>query len=288
MGKKRKEKENRNNRKFQGKIIVITGASSGIGRQAALDFVTRKAGPIILVARSLSKLLELKRTLQSVREPEGVDIIPYPCDISNRDDVLRMGTHVLEKFGYIDLLVNNAGYGEFAKVENQNLEQIEAVMRTNYFGMVHCTKVFLQSMLSRHSGHIVNVASLAASFGVAGMAGYCASKYAILGFSESLYHELYGTGVRITVVSPIGVKTNFFNNRSFENHKPNYTGFMLEATTVSKAILAAANSTRLEIMVPFYARVAVWSKHTFPYVVNPVVGKLFRRELDRTPGNKTN
>ena len=277
MGEKRKEKENRKNRKFEGKIILITGASSGIGRQAALDFVTQKAGPIILVARSLSKLLELKRTLQVVSEPEGVDIVAYPCDISNREQVLRMGTQILEKFGYIDFLVNNAGYGEFGKVETQSLEQIEAVMRTNYFGMVYCTKVFLQSMLSRHSGHIVNVASLAASFGVAGMAGYCASKYAILGFSESLYHELYGTGVRITVVSPIGVKTNFFNNRSFENHKPNYTGFMLETTTVSKAILDAANSTRLEIMVPFYARAAVWFKNTFPYVVNPVVGELFRR-----------
>jgi uncharacterized protein len=288
LGDKRKENENRKNRKFHGKIIVITGASSGIGRQAALDFVAQKAGSIILVARSLSKLLELNRTLQLVSGPEGVDIVAYPCDISNREDVLRMGTQILEQFGYIDFLVNNAGYGEFGRVENQSLEQIEAVMRTNYFGMVYCTKVFLQSMLSRHSGHIVNVASLAASFGVAGMAGYCASKYAILGFSESLYHELYATGVRITVVSPIGVKTNFFNNRSFENHKPNYTGFMLETTTVSKAILAAANSTRLEIMVPFYARAGVWFKHTFPYVVNPVLGELFRRELNRAPGKKTN
>lgn len=275
-------------RKFEGKIIVITGASSGIGRQAALDFVNEGAGSIILIARSESKLLELKRTLQAGNEPEKADIVAFPCDISKKEEVLRMGTQILEKFGHIDLLINNAGFGEFGKVENQSIENIEAVMRTNYFGMVYCTKVFLQSMLSRHSGHIVNVASLAASFGVAGMAGYCASKYAILGFSESLYHELYGTGVRITVVSPIGVKTNFFNNRSFENHKPNYTGFMLETTTVSKAILAAASSTRLEIMVPFYARAGVWFKYTFPYVVNPVLGKLFRRELNRAPGKKTN
>ena len=205
----------------------------------ALDFVNKGAGPIILIARSESKLLELKKTLQVVTKSKGADIVAYTCDMSKKEDVLRMGTEILERFGYIDLLINNAGFGEFGKVENQSIDQIEAVMRTNYFGMVYCTKVFLHSMLSRHSGHIVNVASLAASFGVAGMAGYCASKYAMLGFSESLYHELYGTGVRITVVSPIGVKTNFFNNQSFENHKPNYTGFMLEARTVSKAILAA-------------------------------------------------
>jgi uncharacterized protein len=283
LKKNRKQDEgNRKKRKFEGKIVVITGASSGIGRQAALDFVNEDAGSVILIARSESKLLELKRTLQVVNESKRADIVAFPCDISKSEDVLRMGAQILEKFGHIDLLINNAGFGEFGKVENQSIEQIEAVMRTNYFGMVYCTKVFLQSMLSRHSGHIVNVASLAASFGVPGMAGYCASKYAMLGFSESLYHELYGTGVHITVVSPIGVKTNFFNNQSFRNHKPNYTGFMLEPRTVSKAILAAANSPRLEIIVPFYVRAGVWFKHTLPYAVNPLVGALFRRQLNRT------
>ncbi|MGC2574215.1 MAG: SDR family NAD(P)-dependent oxidoreductase [Candidatus Nitrosopolaris sp.] len=269
-------------RKFEGKIIVITGASSGIGRQAALDFVNEGAGSIILIARSEPKLLDLKKTLQAVNEPERADIVAFPCDISKKEEVQRMGTQILKKFGHIDLLINNAGFGEFGKVENQSIENIEAVMRTNYFGMVYCTKVFLQSMLSRHSGHIVNVASLAASFGVPGLAGYCASKYAMLGFSESLYYELYGTGVRITVVSPIGVKTNFFNNQSFGYRKPNYTGFMLEPRTVSKAILAAANSPRLEIIVPFYVRAGVWFKHTLPYVVNPLVGALFRRQVNKT------
>jgi uncharacterized protein len=283
LKKNRKQDEgNRKKRKFEGKTIVITGASSGIGRQAALDFVNEGAGSMILIARSESKLLEIKRTLQVVNESKRADIIAFPCDMSKREDVLRMGTQILEKFGHIDLLINNAGFGELGKVENQSIEHIEAVMRTNYFGMVYCIKVFLQSMLSRHSGHIVNVASLAASFGIPGLAGYCASKYAMLGFSESLYYELYGTGVRITVVSPIGVKTNFFNNQSFRNHKPNYTGFMLEPRTVSKAILAAANSSRLEIIVPFYVRAGVWFKHTLPYAVNPLVGALFRRQLNKT------
>lgn len=267
--------------KFEGKTVLITGASSGIGRQAAVDFANKGAGPIILVARSNSRLLELKKTLEVVQRSKRGEIVVYQCDISIKEAVLGMGTEILEKFGHIDVLVNNAGFGEFGRLQNQSIEQIEAVMRTNYFGMVYCIKVFLQSMLSRHSGHIVNVASLAASFGVGGMAGYSASKYAMLGFSESLYHELYGTGVRITVVSPIGVKTNFFNNQSFEKYKPNYTGFMLEPKTVSKAILAAANSSRSEIIVPFYVRAGVWFKHTFPYAINPLVGELFRRQMNK-------
>src|ERR687884_1593845 len=108
--------------------------------------------------------------------------------------------------------------------------------------MVYCTKVFLESMVYKGTGHIVNVASVAASFGVAGLAAYCASKYAMLGFSEALHHELYGTGVGVTVVSPIAVKTNFFNNKSFNGRNPTYIGYTLDPKSVSAAIMAAANS----------------------------------------------
>jgi short-subunit dehydrogenase len=179
----------------------------------------------------------------------------------------------------VDILVNNAGIGLYDKVQDQSIEEMESITFTNYLGMVYCTKVFLESMVYKGTGHIVNVASVAASFGVAGLAAYCASKYAILGFSEALYHELHGTGVGVTVVSPIGVKTNFFNHESFARRIPNYTGFMLEPKTVSKAIVAAANSSRLEIMIPFYIRAGVWFKHTIPYLVNPIVGYVFNRQL---------
>jgi short-subunit dehydrogenase len=265
--------------KFEGKIIVITGASSGIGRQTAIELMDKGAKVIISLARSESKLEDLRNILEVRKGARDLEIVTYSCDVSVKEDVLNVGNSILERFGHVDLLINNAGFGEFGKVENQQIEQIENVMRTNYLGMVYCTKVFLGPMVARHSGHIVNVASLAASFGVAGMAGYCASKYAMLGFSESLNHELHGTGVRITVVSPIGVKTNFFNNPSFDEHRINYTGFMLNARTVTKAILAASNSSRFEIMVPFYMRVGVWLKHTIPFAINPITGALFRRQM---------
>ena len=214
-------------------------------------------------------------------------MIVYPCDISKKTEVAKMGREILERYGYIDILVNNAGFGIYGKVQRQSIEDIESIIFTNYLGMVYCTKVFLDSMTSRKSGHIVNVASVAGSFGVAGLSAYCASKYAVLGFSESLSQELHGTGIGITVVSPIGVRTNFFSNDSFSGKTPNYTGFMLESKTVSNAILAAANSSRLEIIVPFYIRVAVWFKHTLPFIVNPIVGSHFRRELKRSGNGDT-
>ena len=139
-------------------------------------------------------------------------------------------------------------------------------------------------MIEKKSGHIVNVASVAASFGLPGIASYCASKFAMLGFSEGLKHELSGSGVGITVVSPIMVKTDFFEHPSFEK-MPKYSPTSLNATTVAKAILKAANSSRLEIIVPSVVRGAVWAKHTFPYFINPIIGKSFKKQLDSSKEN---
>ena len=266
----------RRKRRFDGKIILITGASSGIGRQAAIDFANNGAMAIILVGRSESKLTGVAALINSKCET-----MVRVCDISNKTEVIKLGRDVIHRFGRVDVLVNNAGFGFFGKVQDQNIEQIESVTATNYYGMIYCTKVFLDSMLYNKSGHIVNVASVAASFGVPGLAAYCGSKYAMLGFSESLYHELHGTGVGITVVSPIAVKTNFFNNESFGGKMPNYVGYALPPKTVSNAIMRAANSPRLEIIVPLFIRVGVWLKQTLPYIINPLVGAAFRRKLRR-------
>jgi short-subunit dehydrogenase len=276
--KVRNRTSHRKNR-FEGKIVLVTGASSGIGRQVSLDFSRQGARHIILVARSLSKLEDLQKIIDT---KFTVETIVYPCDVSKKAEVEQMVKKILDTCGHVDILVNNAGFGLYGKVQSQSIEQIESVIFTNYLGMVYCTKIFLDSMITRKSGHIVNVASVAASFGIAGLSAYCASKYAVLGFSESLFQELHGTGVRLTVVSPIGVKTDFFNNKTFGGIIPNYTGFMLEPQTVSNAILAAANSSRLEIVVPFYVRAGVWLKHTIPFFVNPIMGYLFRQELLRS------
>jgi len=261
---------------FKNKIILITGASSGIGKETAIEFAKLGAN-IILVARKKDKLEQVANELKKF----NVSTLICQCDISKKDQVKEMSKTILEKFESVDILVNNAGFAIYGSVSDLTIDEIESQMETNYFGMIYCIKNFLPSMLKKKSGHIVNVASVAASFGLPGIASYCASKFAMLGFSEGLKHELKNTGVGITVVSPIMVRTNFFEHPSFEN-MPKFSPTSLSSVTVAKAILKAANSPRLEIIVPSVVRGAVWMKNTFPYFINPILGKSFKKQLDST------
>ena len=264
---------------FKNKVVLITGASSGIGKQTAIEFA-RHGSTIILVARRRNKLEEVEQELKKF----DVTTFICECDISKKEQVEIMSKEVIQKFNSVDILVNNAGFAIYGSVSDLSINDIESQMETNYFGMIYCVKNFLPLMIEKKSGHIVNVASVAASFGLPGIASYCASKFAMLGFSEGLKHELSGSGVGITVVSPIMVKTDFFEHPSFEK-MPKYSPTSLNATTVAKAILKAADSSRLEIIVPSVVRGAVWAKHTFPYFINPILGKSFKKQLDSTKKN---
>jgi len=261
---------------LKNKVVLITGASSGIGKQTAIEFA-KLGSSIILVARRKDKLEQVENQLKQF----NVNTLVCTCDVSKKDQVETMSKIVLEKFNSIDILVNNAGFAIYGSVYDLSINDIESQMETNYFGMIYCTKNFLPLMLKKKSGHIVNVASVAASFGLPGIASYCASKFAMLGFSEGLKHELSGTGVGITVVSPILTKTAFFDHPSF-GKMPKYSPTSLNPRTIAKAIVKASNSSRLEIITPSIVRIVVWLKHTFPYFINPILGKSFKKQLDST------
>ena len=259
---------------FKNKVVVITGASSGIGEAAAEQFA-KKGANIVLVARRKDKLEEVERKLSKY----SIKILVQVCDVSDKEQVKLMSEKVIETFSKIDVLVNNAGFVIYGKVEELSIEDIESQMKTNYFGTINCTKYFLPHFLKQNSGHMVNVASVGGSFGVPGIASYCATKYAMLGFSEGLHHELHGTNVGVTVVSPIMVRTNLFDHPSFKNFTKYATGISLSADTVAKAIIKASNSSRLEIVVPSFVRIGIWFKQTFPFLINPIIGNAFRKQL---------
>ena len=259
---------------FKNKVVVITGASSGIGKETAIEFAKQGAN-LVLIGRRQDKLENIANELKTF----DVSILTCQCDVSKKDQVEAMSKTVLEKFDSIDILVNNAGFAIYGSVSDLSIDEIESQMETNYFGMIYCIKHFLPVMLKKKRGHIVNVASVAASFGLPGIASYCASKFAMLGFSEGLKYELKDTGVGLTVVSPIMVRTNFFDHSSFDS-MPKNSSTAISSESVAKAILKAANSSRLEIIVPSVVRGAVWAKHTFPYIINPIIGSSFKKQLE--------
>ena len=261
---------------FKNKVVLITGASSGIGKQTAIEFA-KLGSSIILVARRKNKLEQVENELKQF----NVNTLVCVCDVSKKDQVEELFKIVLQKFDSIDILVNNAGFAIYGSVSDLSIDEIESQMETNYFGMIYCVKNFLPLMLKKKSGHIVNVASVGASFSVPGVSSYCATKFAMLGFSEGLKHELYGTGVGLTVVSPIMVRTPLFEHPSFTNFSKFSTGVSLSSETVAKTIIKASNSSRLEIVVPSVARAAIWFKQTFPFLINPIIGRIFRKQLTK-------
>ena len=261
---------------FKNKVVLITGASSGIGKQTAIEFA-KLGSSIILVARRKNKLEQVENELKQF----NVNTLVCACDVSKKDQVEKMSKIVFQKFNSIDILVNNAGFAIYGLVSDLSINEIESQMETNYFGMIYCVKNFLPLMLKKKSGHIVNVASVGASFSVPGVSSYCATKFAMLGFSEGLKHELYGTGVGLTVVSPIMVRTPLFEHPSFTNFSKFSTGVSLSSETVAKTIIKASNSSRLEIVVPSVARAAIWFKQTFPFLINPIIGRIFRKQLTK-------
>ena len=261
---------------FKNKVVLITGASSGIGKQTAIEFA-KLGSSIILVARRKNKLEQVENELKQF----NVNTLVCVCDVSKKDQVEELFKIVLQKFNSIDILVNNAGFAIYGSVSDLSINEIESQMETNYFGMIYCVKNFLPLMLKKKSGHIVNVASVGASFSVPGVSSYCATKFAMLGFSEGLKHELYGTGVGLTVVSPIMVRTPLFEHPSFTNFSKFSTGVSLSSETVAKTIIKASNSSRLEIVVPSVARAVIWFKQTFPFLINPIIGRIFRKQLTK-------
>ena len=261
---------------FKNKVVLITGASSGIGKQTAIEFA-KLGSSIILVARRKNKLEQVENELKQF----NVNTLVCACDVSKKDQVEELSKIVLQKFNSIDILVNNAGFAIYGSVSDLSIDEIESQMETNYFGMIYCVKNFLPLMLKKKSGHIVNVASVGASFSVPGVSSYCATKFAMLGFSEGLKHELYGTGVGLTVVSPIMVRTPLFEHPSFTNFSKFSTGVSLSSETVAKTIIKASNSSRLEIVVPSVARAVIWFKQTFPFLINPIIGRIFRKQLTK-------
>ena len=182
---------------YANQTVIITGASSGIGRALAIA-LAKQGARIGVIARRAEMLAEL---VDQVRASGGT-IAAAPADVANREE-LREAFQVLEQqLGPVDLLIANAGISESSGGDPQNVAGVERMMQINFFGMVYAFETGLPAMLERKSGHLVAVSSMAAYKGLPGAAGYCASKAAVSVYCESLRIELWPRGVAVSCIYP--------------------------------------------------------------------------------------
>ncbi len=241
---------------LHGKTAVVTGASSGIGRAAAVELARRGAN-VVVAARRAERLEAVVRECEAL----GIRATAVVADVTSRDDCQRL----IGAAGEVDILVNNAGFAAFAAIESARPDDLAAMMETNYFGTVWCTQAVLPQMLARRAGTIVNVASIAGIMGYARMGGYCATKFAIIGFTEALRDEVLDRGVRVALVCPGTTETEFFEHA--ERGKMPGASRLIAAVTpqrVARAIADSAEDGHYRRIVPPAAALYMRMKEMFP------------------------
>lgn len=187
---------------YKNKTIWITGASSGIGRALAQQ-MSRHGAYLILSARSRE---ELELTKQSLDDPESAEIVLL--DMAQEEMIESVTHKMLEKHGYIDILINNAGISQRSLTLDSDMTVYHKLMEINYFGVIRHTKALLPSMVKRGGGHIITVTSVNGKLGSYMKSGYAASKHALHGFMDSMRAELSDQGIKVTLITPGYVTTN--------------------------------------------------------------------------------
>lgn len=195
-------------RQLRGAVVVVTGASSGIGESTASRFAA-VGSTVVLAARRLDRLEEVARRIRS----SGGEALPVRCDVTEASDREGLVDSVREAFGRCDVLVNSAGVPGGGPFRDRTPEQIDRVVAVNLLGLMQVTRAFLPTMLEQGAGHVVNVASLAGRFPMPGAEVYGATKHGVIAFSESLHASTHRRGVLVTAVNPAFVKTEGFPER---------------------------------------------------------------------------
>lgn len=212
--------------------VIVTGASKGIGRAIA-ERLADEGARLALVARSKGLLRERVSDAQT----RGAEAQSFVCDVADAQAVESQFASALKWLGGIDLLVNNAGLGYFGSIEDLTVDQFDEMVGTNLRGVFLCSRAVVPHMKASGGGTIINIASIAGKYGSPGGAGYCASKFGVMGLNECMGLDLRAHGIRVTAICPGSVNApDFRQGRSSQIRSEN----MIQASDIAEAVVYVA------------------------------------------------
>jgi short-subunit dehydrogenase len=257
---------------IQGKVVVITGGSDGIGK-ALVELYLNKGAKVATCARNYQKLYQL----QSAHT--GKPLFIHATDVSKEIDCKGFIDAIIKEFGTIDILINNAGVSMRALVQDVDLDTIRRVMDINFWGTVYCTKFALDHIIN-NKGTIVGVSSIAGYRGLPGRSGYSASKYAVNGWLEALRTELLESGTNVMWVCPGFTSSNIRNaalnsKGESQGESPMDEGAMMSSDECATHIAHAIEKRKRTLVLTFTGKRAVFMNKFFPSLADKLVRKFF-------------
>lgn len=265
---------------FKNKTVIITGASSGIGKACAEEFASRGAN-LVLGARQYVTLCEITHDLETRYKIRAVAV---QCDVVNENECENLIKQAMLTFSRIDILINNAGISMRALFNDLDIKVLRSLMDVNFWGAVYCTKYALPELL-KHKGSVIGVSSIAGYRGLPGRTGYSASKFALNGFLEALRVENLKTGLHVMIAAPGFTASNIrqvalAKDGSSQGETSMDEGKMMTAEEVAGIIADGVEKRKRTLIMTNQGKMAVLMNKLFPSWVDKKVYELFAKEKD--------
>lgn len=264
-------------KRLQGRVAVVTGAGSGIGR-ATVELLAQWGCAVALVDIDRARLDEVAEALRA----RGAVVSIHQADVSDPVRMEALPAEVVAAHGAVHIVVNNAGVSILKTFAEHTLEDLQWIVGINFWGVVHGCKFFLPELLKVDEAHIVNISSMFGFAGAPGQSSYCATKFAVRGFSESLWAELRETHIGVTSIHPGGIATNIATTvrASSEDARAalqkNFDKYGHSPNDVARAIVVGIEGNRLRMIVGIEAFILEWMKRLMPVWTH----KLFAQRLN--------
>lgn len=258
---------------LKDKVVIVTGAGSGIGYETALAFA-RQGAKLVLADRREERLPELAQRLDAL----GGEALTVVTDVSKREQVECMVQATVDRFGHVDVLVNNAGFALGATIEQTTAQDFQELWETNVLGVLHGMQAVLPVMRQQGHGHVISVSSAAGRIAFPGIGAYSATKSAVAALTEALRAEESAAGIQASVVFPIGTRTEFFEAARLIDGMPvGPHGPMQSPQHVAKRIVACAKRPTAEVLPYLPLRLGMVLHALFPALFSFISRRQYRR-----------